>query len=79
MTDAVDPVLAARTIVALDDRGRVLTGAQAIFTIAGQTGGMIGLGGRMLSPRPISLLFEPGYGLFARHRGRFARFFEDPE
>lgn len=75
----VDPGLTQQTIVAVDDRGGVRTGAQAIFTIAGETGGLIGFIGRALSPRPVSLLFEPVYRLFARHRGRFARWFKNPE
>lgn len=77
--NTVDLALAQRTIVTVDSRGRVRTGAQAIFEIASETGGVIGFGARLLSPRPVALLFEPGYRLFAGNRGRFARWFKDPE
>ncbi|HIM14824.1 MAG TPA: DUF393 domain-containing protein [Acidobacteria bacterium] len=76
-SDNVDPVVAARTIVAVDDQGRVTKGAQAVFSIAADTGGIIGFISRLLKYRFVSLLFEPGYRVFARHRGRFAWFFRE--
>ncbi len=81
VSELVDPALAARTIVAVEPRDahRIRIGARAIFTIVGETGGFFGVLGRLLAPRPISILFEPGYRLFARNRGRLARLFPDPE
>ena len=73
----MDPVVAARTIVAVDDQGRVTKGAQAVFSIAADTGGLIGFISRLLKYRFVNLLFEPGYRVFARHRGRFAWFFRE--
>jgi predicted DCC family thiol-disulfide oxidoreductase YuxK len=78
-TPLFSPELAQRTIVVLDDHQQIFTGAQAIFTIIAVSGGMLSLSAKCLKPRPISLLFEPGYRLFARHRWRLARFFPDPE
>ncbi len=75
----MDPALAQRTFVALDRQERVMTGARAVLTVAGKTGGITGAVRRVLALRPVSLLLEPAYRLFARHRGRFARFFKDPE
>ena len=75
VSEHVSPADAARTIVVVDDQGRVIQGARAIFTIVADTGGMVGLASRLLKNRFISLLSEPGYRLFARHRGRFAVFF----
>ena len=74
-SEQVSPAVAARTIVLVDDRGRVVQGARAIFTIVADTGGIAGLVSRLLKYRFISLLLEPGYRLFARHRGRLAVFF----
>ena len=76
-SENVDPIVAARTIVAIDDQGRVTKGAQAVFSIVADTGGIIGLVSRLLKYRFVSLLFEPGYRVFARHRGRIARFFRE--
>lgn len=76
-SEHVDPAVAARTIVAVDDQGRVTQGAQAIFAIVADTGGIVGLASRLLKYRFVSLLLEPGYRLFARHRGRFAVFFRN--
>lgn len=78
VTGLVPPELAERTIVTLDVRDEMRTGARAIFTIVAATGGVIGFVSRWLTPRTVSLLFEPGYRLFAKHRGRFARFVRDP-
>jgi predicted DCC family thiol-disulfide oxidoreductase YuxK len=78
VTERVDPAVAARTIIVIDSRGGVRTGAQAIFTVVAATGGISGLLARVFAVRPISLLLEPGYRLFSRHRGRFTRFFPDP-
>jgi len=69
--------VAARAIVAVDHRGRVTQGAQAIFTIVADTGGMGGGVSRLLKYRVISLFLEPAYRLFARNRGRFAVFFRN--
>ena len=79
VTERIDPSVAAGTIVVIDSRGRVKTGAQAIFTTVAATGGTTGLVARVLALRPLSLPLEPGYRLFARHRGRLARLFLDPE
>ena len=78
VTSMVEPELAQRTIVVIDRNRRVLMGAQAIFTIVAASGGLLSLFATCLKPRPISLLFEPGYRVFARYRGKLARFFPDP-
>jgi predicted DCC family thiol-disulfide oxidoreductase YuxK len=78
-TALVNPELAQRTIVVLDYDQRIITGAQAIFTIISESRGMLSLFATCLKPRPVSLLFEPGYRLFAKYRGQLARFFPDTE
>ena len=78
-TTLVEPELAQRTIVVIYRDGRVITGARAIFTIVASCGGMLPVFTQCLKQRPISLLFEPGYRVFALYRGRLARFFPDPE
>ena len=59
-----------------DQRRR--TGAQAIFSVVARSGGVLGFLCRLLSPKPVSLIFEPGYRVFAKYRGKLARFFPDP-
>ena len=78
-TDRVSPALAEKTLVTVAPDGTVRTGAGAVFVTAARTGGFYGIICRFLALRPVSLLFEPGYRLFARNRWRLARFFKDPE
>ena len=66
------PGLAENTLLCISANGQITHGAQAVFSVFSQTGGKIGLLASLLRNRFVSRLFEPGYKLFARHRGRFA-------
>jgi hypothetical protein len=72
----LDPKIPERTLVIAFPDGRRWTGAQAVFGTMAQTGGMCGAMCRVMSWKPLSLLMEPGYRVFARYRGKLARFFE---
>ena len=61
------------TLHALGRDGRRHAGAGAVFRTVGATGGLLGWVCRRLSVWPVYVAFEPGYRLFARYRGRFAR------
>ena len=61
------------TLYALAWDGRRYSGAAAVLRAVGATGGSLGWVCRRLSVGPVYLAFEPGYRLFARYRGRFAR------
>ncbi|MGY8879421.1 MAG: thiol-disulfide oxidoreductase DCC family protein [Dehalococcoidia bacterium] len=74
----IDPTKAARTIVAVDGNGVVFYGAQAISLIISCTGGFSGFLGRIFKKRFASMLLEPFYRLFAKHRGRIAFLFHEP-
>jgi len=74
-SEHVSPAVAARTVIVVDEQGSVVQGAQAVFTIVADTGGIVGLASRLLKNRFISLLLESGYRILARHRGRFAVLF----
>lgn len=76
-TSMVDPESVTTTLVCVDERGQVRTGARAVFTVVGLTGGVTGAAGRVLSNRLLSALCEPGYRIFARNRGRLARWFHE--
>ena len=52
-------------------------GAQAVLSTVASTGGVLGLASSVAARSPLHLLFEPGYRMFAMHRGRFARFFRE--
>tara|TARA_Y100000758_G_C15666492_1_gene280388 strand:+ start:62 stop:373 length:312 start_codon:yes stop_codon:yes gene_type:complete len=71
----IKPGLAENTLVCILPNGQVTYGAQAVFSVVSQTDGMIGFFASLLRNRFVSWLFEPGYKLFARHRGRFAWLF----
>ena len=62
-----------KTLHALGGDGRRHSGAAAVFRAVGATGGLLGWMCRRLSVWPVYVAFEPGYRLFARYRGRFAR------
>ena len=62
------------TLHVLDDAGRRYSGAAAVFRTVAATDGHLGRLCRVLSLPPIPIVFEPGYRLFARYRGIFARF-----
>jgi hypothetical protein len=74
----LDPAAPQRTIVLLTGDERSRTGAQAIFSVVARSGGALGAVSRPFALKAVSLLFEPGYRLFARYRGKLARFFPDP-
>lgn len=74
----LDHRLAQRTIVLALAGGQYQTGAQAISSIIARTGGILGVMARPFTLKPMSLMLEPGYRVFARHRGRLASRFPDP-
>ena len=69
---SLEPALVESTLVCIFPDGQVTHGAQAVFYVLSQTGGKLGFLAGLLRNRFASWLFEPGYRLFARHRGRFA-------
>jgi len=70
----VDADRAARSLAVVMPDGRVLWGAQAVFaTVAALPWPWRPLGA-VMSVAPFHWLAEPIYWLFARNRGRFARF-----
>ena len=75
----LDPATAERMLVTVFPDSRMWKGARGVFGAAAETGGLCGAVCRVMSWKPLSLLAEPGYRLFARHRGRLARFFPEPE
>ena len=64
--------LVQNTLVCIFPNGQAIHGARAVFYVVSQTGGKIGFLASLLRNRFVSWLFEPGYKIFARHRGRFA-------
>ena len=62
-----------KTLHVLGPDGRRHSGAAAVFRAVGATGGLLGWVCRRLAVWPVYVAFEPGYRLFARYRGRFAR------
>ena len=65
--------------MAISRHGDVLTGARAIYAVLSATTGPWRRPAIVMRTRPLSMLSEPLYRVFARHRGRLARFFKDPE
>ena len=74
MGRGVDPSRAVRSIAVVMPNGKVVWGARAIFETVGALPGMWGSMGSVLALPPLYWLAEPFYRLFARNRGRFARF-----
>lgn len=68
----VDRARAANALAFVRPDGSVVYGARAMFLVMGQFTGLAGVFGRIMAWPPLSLLVEPGYRLFARHRHRFA-------
>jgi predicted DCC family thiol-disulfide oxidoreductase YuxK len=66
-----------RTLHFLSAGGRHRKGAHAALSTIAVTDGWLGLAAKLLANSPMHLLLEPGYRLFARHRGRLARFVHD--
>lgn len=64
--------VAAKTLVVMNSSGEVVLGAQAVFFTISRSKGLFGLVSRILAMRIPSLLVEPVYRQFAKHRGRFA-------
>lgn len=65
---------ARRSLIFIRPGGHTFSGARAVFEAMRQLGGFWGVMGAVMSWPPLSLAAEPFYRLFARHRGRFARF-----
>ncbi len=63
------------TIISID-KGQVYKGSRAIFLTVSKTGGIIGVISSFFSISIISYFFQPGYLIFAKYRGKFARFFD---
>tara|TARA_Y100000996_G_scaffold382942_2_gene338536 strand:- start:249 stop:545 length:297 start_codon:yes stop_codon:yes gene_type:complete len=63
------------TIVCID-KSEIYKGSRAIFLTVSKTGGIIGLISLFFSISIISFLLQPGYLIFAKYRGKFARFFD---
>lgn len=69
--------VAAKTLVVLNPSREVVLGAQAVFFTISRTEGLFGLVCNILAKRIPSLLVEPVYRQFAKHRGRFAFLISD--
>jgi predicted DCC family thiol-disulfide oxidoreductase YuxK len=69
---AVSAARAKDALAFVRSDGQVVYGARAMFLTIGRLPGAWGLLGRVMSSRALSLLCEPAYRLFARHRHRFA-------
>jgi predicted DCC family thiol-disulfide oxidoreductase YuxK len=78
VSSVVNPEMAARTIVVVDDAEFVYYGAQAIFILVSVTGGLTGILGKSCRNRFVSRVLEPFYRIFAKNRGRIAYLFRDP-
>jgi predicted DCC family thiol-disulfide oxidoreductase YuxK len=65
------------TIFFISGDGRRYQGAKAIFLIISRTEGVFGFICKCLAVWPTYVVFEPIYGLFARHRGKFAWLFKN--
>lgn len=65
--------MASGSLYLVDGGGRVYSGARAVFEIAKHLPGVWGVLGRILSLPGISLLAEPFYKLFARHRHQISQ------
>jgi predicted DCC family thiol-disulfide oxidoreductase YuxK len=68
----VDRVRATNALAFVRPDGKVVYGARAMFLTMARLPGAWGVFGRVMAWPPLSLLAEPGYRLFARHRHRFA-------
>ena len=66
-----------RTLHFINAEGKHREGAHAVISTIALTGGWIGCSAKLLANSPNHVLLEPCYRLFARHRGRFARFVND--
>jgi predicted DCC family thiol-disulfide oxidoreductase YuxK len=67
------PELASRSLTFVSKDGRRFRGARAVFETMRRLPGAWGALGAILSFPPLSLLAEPFYRLFARHRGTISQ------
>jgi len=63
------------TLICIDGN-KVYEGSRAIFLALSKTGGFIGIVSKVLASPVISYLLQPPYVIFAKNRGKFARFFD---
>ncbi|MBC63806.1 MAG: hypothetical protein CL746_05765 [Chloroflexi bacterium] len=57
------------------DQNKVYKGSRAIFLTLSKTGGFLGIISQILATPVISYLLQGPYVIFAKNRGKFARFF----
>ncbi len=63
------------TIIFIDEN-KVYKGSRAIFLILSKTAGFLGIISKVLATPVMSYLLQPPYVIFAKNRGKFARFFD---
>ena len=63
------------TIICIDEN-KVYKGSRAIFLTLSKTGGFVGIISKLLATHIFSYLLQPTYLIFAKNRGKFARFFD---
>lgn len=66
------PELASEAVYLVREDGRRFRGARAVFEVMRRWPGVWGILGTMMAFPPLSLLAEPFYRLFARHRTRIS-------
>ncbi len=63
------------TIICIDEN-KVYKGSRAIFLTISKTGGLLGIFSKVLATPIFGYLLQPPYLIFAKNRGKFARFFD---
>ena len=63
------------TIICIDEN-KVYKGSRAIFLTISKTGGLLGIISKVFATPIFGYLLQPPYLIFAKNRGKFARFFD---